>query len=159
MFCHIANFKKVLDIWYWIIHIQDECLLQNTIGRCYEEGTNIKKILYGLIMWFESEKSFCRFFVDSSKQWRCTKSWMMAIVILLLITVLYTSIIYLIMFLVVRASSQQLLMLWFVLTTSMYNYLHWPVHLNGSHPTFTAFYGNVDIKWICWGPTVIIWIM
>ena len=125
----------------------------------YEEGTNIKKILYGLIMWFELEKSFCRFFVDSSKQWRCTKSWMMAIVILLLITVLYTSIIYLIMFLVVRASSQQLLMLWFVLTTSMYNYLHWPVHLNGSHPTFTAFYGNVDIKWICWGPTVIIWIM
>ena len=128
-------------------------------GVIIHRFTNIKKILYGLIMWFESEKSFCRFFVDSSKQWRCTKSWMMAIVILLLITVLYTSIIYLIMFLVVRASSQQLLMLWFVLTTSMYNYLHWPVHLNGSHPTFTAFYGNVDIKWICWGPTVIIWIM
>ena len=134
-----------MNVWYQMI-------LQNIIihylpnSRISRKVQILEKILYGLITWFKSEKSFSRFFVDSTKQWRCTKSWMMAIVILLLITVLYTSIIYLIMFLVVRASSQQLLMLWFVLTTSMYNYLHWPVHLNGSHPTFTAFYGSVNIK-------------
>ena len=28
----------------------------------FEKGTNITKILYGLITWFKSEESFCRFF-------------------------------------------------------------------------------------------------